>query len=146
MRLCLVRSAFTTGSGADTTTNGVGDDFENNQTNLGTNFAPQVEFSKPINPIDINTGTLLLYNGDSGKYVGGVVTVTPNGMSATFTPTYPLLPNTYYYLHMSSGYYDMDGNYLNGNNAYFTTGAGTDTTPPTVALRCRRPTTPRRYR
>jgi hypothetical protein len=123
---------FTTGSGADTAQNYTGYAFNSGETNLGTNFAPQVVFSKPINPIYINTGTLLLYNYDSGKYVGGTVKVAPNGMSATFTPTYPLLPDTYYYLHMSGGNYDMDGNYLNGNNGYFTTGAGTDTTPPTV--------------
>jgi methionine-rich copper-binding protein CopC len=125
--------SFTTGSGADTTTNSVGFNFGNNQTNLGTNFAPSVEFAKPIDLIDINTGTLELYNYDSGKYIGGKVAVAPNGMSATFTPTYPLLPDTYYVLRMSSGYYDMDGNYLNGNSANFTTGTGSDTTPPTVA-------------
>jgi hypothetical protein len=123
---------FTTGAGADTVTNNVGYDFDYNQTNLATNFAPQVLFSKPINPIDINTGTLLLYNSDSGKYIEGSVTVAPNGMSATFTPTVSLLPDTYYRLYMAGGYYDMDGNYLNGNNSYFTTGAGSDTTPPTV--------------
>ncbi len=124
---------FTTGAGADAAQNYTGANFENNQTNLGTNFVPAVQFSKPINPIDINTGTLLLYNADSGKYIGGTVTLAPNGLSATFTPTYPLLPDTYYYLHMAWGNYDMDGNYLNGINQYFTTGAGSDTTPPTVA-------------
>jgi hypothetical protein len=124
---------FTTGSGADTAQNYTGAEYESGQTNLGTNFAPTFTYSKPINPIDINTGTLLLYNADSGKYVGGSVSVAPNGMSATFTPTYPLLPNTYYYLHQSCGYYDMDGNYLNCINQYFTTGAGSELTAPTVA-------------
>ncbi len=124
---------FTTGAAADTVTNNVSAwSFESGQTNLGTNFAPGLYFQKPINPIDINTGTLLLYNNDSGKYIGGTVTVAPNGRSATFTPTYPLLPDTYYRLYMAGGYYDMDGNYLNGANGYFTTGAGSDTTPPTV--------------
>ncbi|HEY1902662.1 MAG TPA: Ig-like domain-containing protein [Terracidiphilus sp.] len=125
--------SFTTGSGADTATNSVHFNFESGQTNLGTNFVPAVTFAKPINPIDITTSTLMLYNADSGKYIGGSVNVAPNGMSATFTPTYPLLPDTYYYLYMSSGYYDMDGNYLYGTDQYFTTGAGSDTTPPTVA-------------
>jgi hypothetical protein len=123
---------FTTGAAADTATNSVGYTFENYQTNLGTNFAPGVVFAKPINPIDINTSTLLLYNSDSGKYIQGVVTIASNGLGATFTPTYPLLPDTQYRLAMSSGYYDMDGNYLYGNNGYFNTGAGSDTTAPTV--------------
>jgi len=124
---------FTTGSGADTAQNYTGADFIYGETNVGTNFAPKLAYTKPINPIDINTGTLLLYNADSGKYVQGTVTVAPNGMSATFTPTYPLLPDTYYYVHQSCGNYDMDGNYLNCNNWYFTTGPATDTTPPSVA-------------
>jgi len=124
---------FTTGSGADTAQNSTSAEFNSGETNIGTNFAPIVGYTKPINPIDINTGTLLLYNADSGKYVQGAVTVAPNGLRASFTPTYPLLPNTYYYLHQSCGYYDMDGNYLNCANWYFTTGAATDTTPPTVA-------------
>jgi hypothetical protein len=33
---------------------------------------------------------------------------------------------------MSCGNYDMDGKYLNGGNWYFTTGAGSDLTAPTV--------------
>jgi hypothetical protein len=125
---------FTTGAAADTAQNYTGTTFNNYETNLGTNFAPTVLFSKPINPIDINTGTLLLYNADSGKYVAGSVAVAPNGLSATFTPTYALLPDTYYYIHMAWGDYDMDGNYLNGINQYFTTGASTDTTSPTVTF------------
>jgi hypothetical protein len=131
---------FNTGSGADTTTNGTGSDIANGLTNVGTNVAPQALFSKPINPLYVNSGTLLLYNADSGKYVQGTVAVAPNGMSATFTPLYPLLPDTYYRLYMAWGYYDADGSvmygngaYLNGINTYFTTGNGSDLTAPDVA-------------
>ncbi len=124
--------SFTTGSGPDTTTNNTGVNFSG-ATNLGTNFAPIITYAKPINPIDINTSTLLLYNADSSKYIGGTVAVAPNGRSATFTPTVPLLPNTYYRLYQAGGSYDMDGNSLNGANWYFTTGSGQDLTAPTVA-------------
>lgn len=124
---------FTTRSGADTAYNATGLAFNDDQTNLGTNFVPQVIFNKPINPIDVNTGTLLLYDGDSGKYIFGTVNVAANGLSATFTPSIPLLPYTYYRIHMSGGYYDMDGNYLYGIDGYFTTGAGSVLTPPQVS-------------
>ena len=123
---------FTTGAGADTSYNYTGLDFVNGVTNVGTNFVPKVTFTKPVNPLDINSGTLLLYNADSGKYIQGTVALAPDGQSATFTPANPLLPDTYYYIHMAWGYYDMDGNYLSGNNGYFTTGAGQDLAPPTV--------------
>ncbi|HEX3985959.1 MAG TPA: Ig-like domain-containing protein [Acidobacteriaceae bacterium] len=125
--------AFNTGSGPDTAQNYASSNF-NGQANIGTNFAPTVTYSKPTDPLDINSGTLLLYNADSGKYIQAAVAVAPNGLSATLTPSVPLLPDTYYHLHQGSGYYDVDGNYLNGLDAYFTTGAGSDTTPPQVAF------------
>ena len=122
---------FTTGAGPDTAYNYSGGNFNNN-TNLGTNFVPVITYTKPINPILINTSNLQVYNYDSGKYVGGTVTIAPNGLSASFTPTVPLLPNTYYRVYQAGGNLDADGNYLYGVNLYFTTGAGNDTTPPTV--------------
>ncbi len=124
---------FTTGAGADTTNNSTSVNFGYFEQGLGTNFAPTMFYTKPINPIDINTGTLLLYNYDSGKYIQGTVTVAANGLSAQFTPNAPLLPQTAYSFYQSGGYYDMDGVYLNGGNYYFVTGAGSATTPPTVA-------------
>jgi hypothetical protein len=123
---------FNTGSGPDTVANNAGNNF-NGLTNVGTNFAPVVTFSKAVNPIDINTSTLLLYNYDSGKYVAGTVALAANGLSATFTPSIPLLPDTYYYVHQASGAYDADGNTLNGGNGYFTTGSGEDLTAPIVS-------------
>jgi hypothetical protein len=132
---------FTTGSSSDTATNYVSAlNFGNNQTNIGTNFAPQLIYSKPVNPLYVNSSTVLLYNGDSGKYINGTVTVAPNGMSATFTPAVPLLPDTYYRIYMDYGYYDADGSvmhsngaYMNGGNWYFTTGNGADLVAPDVA-------------
>ena len=94
---------------------------------------PRVTFARPINPIDVNTGTLMLYNADSYKYVLGTVNVAADGLSATFKPTYPLLPNTYYSVLMSGGPYDMDGNYLYGYYGYFTTGVVAAVVPPNVA-------------
>ncbi|MGD0911310.1 MAG: Ig-like domain-containing protein, partial [Terracidiphilus sp.] len=128
---------FNTGSGPDTTENYASTNF-NGQTNVGTNFAPTVTYSKPVNPLDIwggwNSGTLQLWDYDGSKYVEGTVTVAPNGLSATFTPTVPLLPDTYYQLYQAWGDYDVDGNYLNGLYAEFTTGVSTDTTQPTVTF------------
>jgi hypothetical protein len=123
---------FTTGSGPDTVTNTPSGDFDNYLTNVGTNFAPRMNYSKPVNPIDINSGTLLLYNSDSNKYIQGTVSVAPNGLSATFTPQFPLLPDTYYRFYQAGGSYDADGNSLSGANWYFTTGAGEDLAAPSV--------------
>ncbi|MGA2887791.1 MAG: Ig-like domain-containing protein [Terracidiphilus sp.] len=124
---------FTTGSGPDNAQNYTSSNVSNYQTGIGTNIAPMVTYSKPVDPIDINTGTLELYNADSGKYLLGTINVAANGLSATFTPAVPLLPNTYYDLHQAWGNYDADGNYLNGIDTYFTTGAGSDLVAPQVA-------------
>jgi len=83
---------FTTGSGSDTTNNNAYSDIVNGQTNIGTNAAPVMFYSKPINPIDINTSTLLLYNNDGGKYINGTVTVAPNGLSVSAAVAQHLLP------------------------------------------------------
>ena len=125
--------SFTTGSGADTANISTGVNFYNWESGLGTNFVPKVTFSEPVNPIDINTGTLYLYNYDSGKYLKGTVILAPNGLSATFAPSLPLLPDTAYSFYMSGGNYGMDGNSVYGNTWYFTTGNGSDLTTPTVA-------------
>ena len=132
---------FTTGAAADTSNNSSGSDFTSTYNNGGvleglldapTNFAPRMNYAKAINPIDINTSTLMLYNADSNKYIQGTVTVAANGLSAQFTPTYPLLPGTNYRFYQAGGYYDVDGNYLNGVNDYFTTASVADTTAPYV--------------
>jgi hypothetical protein len=124
---------FTTGSGPDTAYNYASTNITYNQTGIGTNVAPVITYSKPVNPLAINPNTVMLYNADSGKYLRGTVTVAPNGLSAQFTPAVPLLPNTYYDLHQSSGYYDADGNYLYGFDVRFTTGNGSDLVAPAVA-------------
>ncbi|HEY5329958.1 MAG TPA: Ig-like domain-containing protein [Acidobacteriaceae bacterium] len=124
---------FTAGSAPDTTNGSTFVNFTYFQTNMGTNFVPTMNFTKPVNPIDINTSTLHLYNYDSGKYIQGTVTVAQNGLSATFAPVMPLLPGTAYAFAQSSGYYDMDGVYLNGNTYYFITGNGSDLAPPQVS-------------
>jgi hypothetical protein len=131
---------FNTGSNPDTVTNIAYSDIVNGLTNVGTNVAPVMFYTKPVNPLYVNSSTLLLYNSDSGKYINGTVTVAPNGLSATFTPSIPLLPDTYYRLYQAWGYYDADGSvmynngaYLNGLNTYFTTGNGSDLVAPDVA-------------
>lgn len=123
---------FTTGTGPDTATNTQGLGFVNGMANLGTNFAPSVTFSKPVNPLDINSSTIYLYNADSSKYVNGAVTVAANGLSAVFKPTALLLPYTEYHLHTACGNYDVDGNSECGPDATFSTGSGNDATAPTV--------------
>nr|WP_241654471.1 Ig-like domain-containing protein [Granulicella sibirica] len=125
--------AYTTGAGPDTTNGSSGVSFGYFQPDMSTNFTPQVNFSKPVNRIDVNASNLFLYDYDSGKYLRGTVNVAADGLSATFVPAMPLLPDTAYAFAFSGGTFDMDGNTLYGNYAYFITGASSDSTPPQVA-------------
>lgn len=124
--------SFTTGSGSDTSQNSSSLDFTQYLTNAPLNFAPRALFSKPVNPIALGAAGISLYNADSGKYVLGTVTIAPDGRSAQFMPTYPLLPDTYYRFHVPSGNYDADGNNLTNLDGYFTTGGAAWTTAPSV--------------
>lgn len=123
---------FTTGAGPDTANSGASPNFYSGQPNIGTNFTARMTYSKPVNPITINTSNLIVYNVDSGKYVLGTVAVAPDGLSATFTPTLPLLPQTGYYFYQGDCYCDMNGNYLYGSKTFSVTGTGSATTTPTV--------------
>jgi hypothetical protein len=124
---------FKTAAGPDTTYNSAYADFNNYQGNMGTNFAPTMFYVKPFNPIDITPSTLYIYNYDSGKYIQGAVTLAANGLSARFTPSIPLLPQTQYAFVQGGGNFDMDGNYMYSATYYFVTGSGTDTVAPSVA-------------
>ncbi len=92
-------------------------------------------FSEPINPQTLHVGTF----GVTG--VPGVITVAPDLLSATWTPTSLLLPNTTYsVLIQTNGIRDVAGNALltpgfGAGLGSFTTGSGPiDATGPHVVV------------
>lgn len=92
-------------------------------------------FSEPINPQTIHSGTF----GVTG--LSGAITVAPDLLSATWTPTSLLLPNTTYgVLVQTNGIRDVAGNALltpgfSAGLGSFTTGSGpVDTIGPQVLV------------
>jgi large repetitive protein len=124
--------SFTTGTAPDTTTPSVTIvDPPNSSGGVGLNVTPHVTFNEPVNELTIPTA-LYLYYGDSSVIVPATVTVSANRLSATVTPSAPLLPNTYYYLYLYN-YTDIAGN--GGYGGYVTnfyTGTSAVTSPVTV--------------
>ncbi len=127
-----VTSSFTTGPGADlvppviTSTNPI-----YNETNVGRNVVIRANFSEPIDQLTVDTTNFRIANVNNNVFVPGTVAVAANRLSATFTPSAPLLAGTQYYFQLYS-YTDLAGNAGNGATIYFTTGTSTDVTPPTV--------------
>ena len=125
---------FTTGSGADTTHQQLRQRLRERPDQRRHQCCAEDVLRQADQPDQHQTGTLLMYNGDSGKYINGTVTVAPNGMSATFTPAVSaaaqyLLPPLSGGRQLRCGWITpTTGAYLNGINTYFTTGNGADLT------------------
>ncbi|MGB8011989.1 MAG: Ig-like domain-containing protein [Terriglobales bacterium] len=122
---------FTTGTAADSITPVVTlADPPNNSYGVGLNVTPHLTFNEAVNGLSV-PGSLTLYYGDSNLIVPTTITVAANRLSATVTPSAPLLPDTYYYLYLC-GYTDISGNYGTCYEDQFWTGTSAITTPVTV--------------
>jgi YD repeat-containing protein len=130
---------FTTGAATDATIpKVVATSPANADTGAPTNSLIQLQFSKRIDPLTVTTSDFLVnttepdYN--AGPPIAGTISATADGLTATFTPSSPLLPSTSYEIQVTGGIMDLEGHGLSpaGILAAFTTGAGAVTTAPTV--------------
>jgi hypothetical protein len=123
---------FVTGTATDTTGPSVTlVDPSNGTLGVGLNVKPHVSFSEPVNELTIPGAFSLSYE-NGGPNVPATVTVAANRLSATITPSSPLLPNTEYGINLC-GYTDIAGNIggcLSGST--FITGTSADTTNVSV--------------
>ena len=70
----------------------------------------------------------------SNNFVTGAVSLTPDALTATFTPSHGLSPNTQYTATITTGVTDQAGNPLISDKIWsFTTTIEPDITPPTIA-------------
>ena len=78
----------------------------------------------------VNTTTFKVAAGATD--VAGTVTLSADGLTATFDPTTDLAPNTDHTVTLTRGIKDLGGNALAREEWTFRTGTTADTTPPTV--------------
>ena len=125
-------STFTTGAAPDNTPpTGSVTSPANGSIDVPINRIVQIGFSEAMDPLTINTASITMKATASGTNVPGAV-VTFN-TSATFTPLSSLAFNTNYTVTVTTAAKDLAGNALATDYVFtFTTGAGPDTTPPTV--------------
>lgn len=98
------------------------------------NLRARIVFSEPLDPTTVTGTSVRLIQG--GSAVPGSVSVSGDGLEATFQPAAALLPGTEYILEVGAEVRDGDGSGLDAPvTAGFTTGTGSGTP---VALRFER--------
>ena len=125
-------NSFTVTAGADTTPPTVSSTSPaNNATGVAVNTAVTATFNEAIAPATVTIASFTLSGG-----VTGTVSLNPAGTIATFTPSALLANSTTYTATLTTAITDVAGNALAADHVWsFTTGAGADTTPPTVSFR-----------
>jgi YD repeat-containing protein len=129
-------STFTTGTTSDTTQPSVVTvSPANGATGVPTNGLVQAQFSKRIDPLTVTSATFSVSESNTIPQIAapGTITVSSDGLTATFTPTVPLASGTSYTIQLASPIADLQGNTLASfGSTTFTTGANTVTAAPTV--------------
>jgi methionine-rich copper-binding protein CopC len=129
-----VTSTFTTGAGADFAQPGVVSvDPANGLVNVPTNARVRVRFSKQVAVTSENLQVYPIYAGLAAK-AAGAISVSADGLTATFTPVGGLRAATSYGVHLT-GVTDLVGQGLaNGSGTYttFTTGVDAQTVAPAI--------------
>ena len=91
-------------------------------------------FSKPMNPLTINTATFTVAD-PAGASVAGTVSLDSAGLVATFTPMNSLAVKTAYTATITTGAHDVFGNSLATNFTWtFTTSPFNPCPPPVAAV------------
>jgi len=107
-------------------------------TNVGVTTPIVLTFSKPVDPLTVNYQTFNVNDNTVGTSVGGAISVAPDQMSATFTPTFPYAGNHVICAYVTSYYYgqqilDVSGNpFYTPGSVCFTTASVVDNTAPAV--------------
>jgi len=117
-----VTVTFTTGPGADLQgPTATATTPEANATGVSRSATVLAMFSEPINPIALNTDNFYVYVENTGVRVDGSVSLSADGLTATFLPSTTLTANTAYRIVVNS-LTDLAGNTVQGINVRFTTG------------------------
>jgi hypothetical protein len=104
-------------------------------TNVPVNTNVVFQFSKPVNPVSVNSQSLrVLDNTNGGHDIPGTRTVSANLMTVTFVAAGQLPSNHQICLYASynTSVYDLAGNTFNPNAPCFNTSNTPDLTAPTV--------------
>jgi hypothetical protein len=100
-----------------------------------TNPVVEVQFSEPLNPSTVTSSTAFVKLNNAGSAVSGTpVLLNNNTLLRIPLTSLPLTQSSYYYVTLTAGIQDTNGNAFAGNNYsfYVYNTAVDDNTPPTV--------------
>lgn len=106
-------------------------------TNVAPNASIIATFSEKMDPLTINSNTIIVQGSDS-SIITGTVTYAVGARTVTFNPTTPatLATDSLYTVVVTTGAKDLAGNALTNNATWtFSTIATPDTTAPSVTLK-----------
>jgi hypothetical protein len=128
-----VTSSFTTASGADLIAPTVASASPvDAASGVPTNAVIQVQFNKQIDPLTVTNTTFQVVQAITAIPATGTVAVSPDGKTATFTPSAPLDSLTCYQVQLARSIADLEGQALSCCNSHFTTGQNTVSLAPIV--------------
>jgi len=108
-----VVTTFTTGGGADLTAPTVVSVSPlNYATGVPADAVVQLQFSKRIDPLTVTASTFGVYPTNTGIHISGSITVSADGLTATFSPSAPLSGSVTYEVWATSGIVDLEGKSL----------------------------------
>jgi len=104
-------------------------------SDVPTNTIISVQFNESIDDTTLTTSTFTLTDAVSGAVAaqGDVILYDSNSMTATFIPASSLTGGRLFTVTLTSGIADEAGNNLSPTSWTFNTGAGSDSTAPTVS-------------
>jgi hypothetical protein len=118
-----VTSSFTSGTGADLIRPTITQvDPGNGATGEPTNAVIRLQFSERVNPLTVNNSTFQVFVSGTNTLVTGTISVTSDGLSASFAPSAALAPSTNYFVQVF-GITDLTGQEINFFFTGFATGA-----------------------
>ncbi len=128
-------STFTTGTASDTTPPAaLSFSPANGATEVPTNALVKITFSKLLNPLSVNSSTLVVQHAATNVQLKGSLTIDNSGAGAvvTFTPAAPLPSNSTIQIGVAADITDLAGNRCVPAGATFTTVGTADNTAPAV--------------
>ena len=112
-----------------------------NQTNVPSNSVITINFSEPMDPLTlVNKNSLIVYDFAQNVYLNGVWSLSPDALTATFTPqdsngnTTSLGIGREFYFQWNNNATNLVGNGLQGGTVYFYTAVTPPTTTPQVSI------------
>ncbi len=108
----------------------------NAATGVPLNTLIERQYNERLNPATVVDTAVKLYDGTTGQFLAGTISLSADGTTVRFVPAAALTANRLYYFYTAYNTYvqDLAGNNAGSTSAYFTTGDAARNSAPAVLL------------